>query len=65
MIIPKKHKRWLTFKWNENTYIITSPENDRSIYTLFKQVNTNDYEQLGTGSNCKRLEDKVYEGKYK
>lgn len=65
MNIPKRYKTWLTFKFNDATYVITSPEYDRSIYTLFRKLSEDDYKQLATGNNCKRLEDKVYEGKYK
>lgn len=63
MIIPKKHKIWVTMLFNDSEYCITSPEYDRSIYSLYKLVEGSEYELLCTASNPLKLEQKVYESK--
>ena len=45
-------------------YKITYKNNDISMYYLYRVLSDNDFEQLGTGNNPKKLEDKVYAGKY-
>lgn len=65
MKLPSKHKIWLTFKNNDITYILSCPEYDRSVYTLFRVEREDDYIQLATGQDPQRLEEKVYQGKYR
>lgn len=59
MIIPKKHKIWLTIRLQNNeVYKITSDKFDRKKYFLYKQVNINDYILIGTSNNPLTLENK-------
>lgn len=60
--MKKNEKKWLTFYHNNKEYYITSNIIDRSTYYLFR---SEDNKQLGQSSNPRKLEEKVYEGKYK
>lgn len=67
MKIPEKYFHFLTFKATEESdtwYKIVGLFNDRSTYYLYKQIDDNDFELLGTSNSPTKLEDKVYEGKY-
>ena len=64
MKLSKKETSILTFKHIDTWYKITYKNNDISIYYLYKVISDNDFEPLGTGNSPKKLEDKVYAGKY-
>ena len=67
MKIPEKYFHFLTFKQSEDTdiwYKIVGLFNDRSTYYLYKQIDNNNFELLGTSNNPLKLEEKVYEGKF-
>lgn len=62
MIIPNKHKIYLSLLFNNNKYYITSNPNDRSIYHIYKHISDKDYELLGTSNSPIILEQKIYKG---
>lgn len=64
MKLPSKHVVWLTLKYDDATYVISAPEHDRSVYTLYKEIKQGDYEVVGTSNNPLVLENKLYSGKY-
>ena len=67
MRIPEKYFHFLTFKRSEDIdtwYKIVGLFNDRSTYYLYKQIDNNNFELLGTSNNPLKLEEKVYEGKF-
>ena len=63
MKLPKKHKVWVRWTYNDNEYITTTLGDDRSKYYMFKKVGE-DYIQLGTSASPKKLEEKVIGGKW-
>ena len=62
MKLPKKSRKLLHFLHKETWYQITE-EGDK--YVLYRCESVNDYTMLGTGNSPTKLEDKVYDGKYK
>lgn len=54
MKVPKNHKVWVTIC---ETYIITTKENDRSKYFLYK-IDNNKLEKIGENRNPLELEKK-------
>ena len=62
MKIPKKATRLLKFKHGDQWYRITQ-EGEK--YCLYRCDTDIDHTLLGTGNLPTKLENKVYEGKYK
>lgn len=63
-MLPSKHRLWVTLKYNEKEYCITSPINDRSTYSLYEKLSEDKYQLLSTSNSPLKLEERVYTGKY-
>lgn len=63
MIIPKKHKVWVTCITEDgDTYVITADEKDRDVYYLFHQLTDTDYNQVCTSNDPLKFYKRIYGG---
>lgn len=56
MKLPRNSTKILLFKHKNSWYQIVQVKDK---YVLYKQLSDNDYEQLATGNNPKKLEQKI------
>lgn len=61
MIIPKKHKVWVTCLTEDgDTYVITADERLRDVYYLFKQLTDTEYNQVCTSNDPTKFYERIY-----